>query len=324
MQNNPLFTVVTITYNSALWVRHTIQSVLAQSFVNFELIIGDDCSTDNTWQIINEFSDPRIVTFRNEVNIGEYPNRNKALSLAKGEYLIFVDGDDILYKDSLERFQKYLQGFPNAAAIWGVGGLDFAVLPYLFEPIELTKLIYFSDYPISTVGFAESLFKISMLKEIGGLSNDFAIGDTFLKKRIACQYPVLLTTTGYTFWRQSDDQASRRVTKNYTNLKENYIINSIIVNAEYFPLQGEELELAKKNINISVIKLLIKNTLLKGKLMDLIKLMKQLQIPFSNLNLVSEKIYLSYKCNSNGTNPLMNNYNFTFKNRNKTSFLNQS
>src|SRR5438105_4541179 len=93
----PLVTVITVTYNSAAYVRDAIESVLAQTYDNIEYIIGDDYSTDNTWQIIREYKDERIRAYRNEKNLGEYPNRNKAISLATGKYLIFIDGDDILY-----------------------------------------------------------------------------------------------------------------------------------------------------------------------------------------------------------------------------------
>ena len=63
---------------------------------NFEYIIGDDCSIDNTWEIINDFNDSRIVKYRNDTNLGEYPNRNKAVTIAKGDWILFIDGDDVM------------------------------------------------------------------------------------------------------------------------------------------------------------------------------------------------------------------------------------
>ena len=93
----PLFTVATITYNSSRWVRQAIESVLASSYTDFEYIISDDCSTDDTWDIIQEYKDGRIKAWRNQTNIGEYPNRNIVLRQAKGKYFLFIDGDDLTY-----------------------------------------------------------------------------------------------------------------------------------------------------------------------------------------------------------------------------------
>ena len=77
MKTAPLFTVATITYNSSKWVRDAIESILNSTFSDFELLISDDCSSDNTWEIIQTYQDPRITAWRNEQNLGEYANRNK-------------------------------------------------------------------------------------------------------------------------------------------------------------------------------------------------------------------------------------------------------
>ena len=92
----PLFTVAVITYNSGQWLQQTIDSILSSSYENFELIISDDCSSDNTWELVKQYKDPRITSIRNTINIGEYPNRNQVLNKAIGRYILFIDGDDIL------------------------------------------------------------------------------------------------------------------------------------------------------------------------------------------------------------------------------------
>ena len=97
MVSKPLFTIVTVSYNSEKWIAQAIESVLSSSFRDYEYIIADDCSTDKSWEIICKYDHPQIRNFRNENNIGEYFNRNKALEAARGKYLLFVDGDDILY-----------------------------------------------------------------------------------------------------------------------------------------------------------------------------------------------------------------------------------
>ena len=80
-RHGPTVTVVMVTYNAEPFVSEAIESVLAQEFADFELLICDDASTDSTWDRIRCHSDHRIRAIRNPVNIGEYPNRNQALHL---------------------------------------------------------------------------------------------------------------------------------------------------------------------------------------------------------------------------------------------------
>src|SRR5689334_22638231 len=89
----PLVTIAMVTYNSGRFVREAIESALAQDCDDFELLVCDDFSTDGTWEIVKGFSDRRIRALRNDTNLGEYLNRNKALGLARGKYLMYLDGD---------------------------------------------------------------------------------------------------------------------------------------------------------------------------------------------------------------------------------------
>ncbi len=132
LNEQPLFTVATITYNSSKWVQQAVDSVLASSFVSFEYILADDCSSDDTWSIVSQYSDSRIVAFRHDQNIGEYANRNSVIKAAKGKYLLFVDGDDVLLKHTLRNLAEYIEDFPTAQMIWGVhpAHIDFAILPH--------------------------------------------------------------------------------------------------------------------------------------------------------------------------------------------------
>ena len=120
----PLVTIITVTYNSSKYVRDAIEGVLAQTYTNIEYIIGDDCSTDDTWSIIREYKDPRIKAYRNETNLGEYPNRNKAILMSTGEYLLFIDGDDYIYPHGLSYYVDLITKYPQAA-----------IMTLLFHPL---------------------------------------------------------------------------------------------------------------------------------------------------------------------------------------------
>lgn len=282
--SQPLFTIATITYNSGEWTRQAIESVLASTFTDFELIISDDCSTDNTWEIIQEYKDERIVRWRNEKNIGEYPNRNKVLENARGKYILFIDGDDMLYKDSLQRYSWYLTDYPNVRAIWGVGydWIGNVRFPVLLSSETIIKMSYLNNSLILFVGFPESLFQVEALKKIGGIDTRFDIGDTYLKKKFACYYDVLAIPIGMAFWRVHANQASKVKTSKYAGFIQNYQIDSEILKADYFPLSGLNLNSARKKFKQRTVKLLVSKTIFKGKVADFFMLRRKLSIPLSD------------------------------------------
>ena len=92
MEQNNLVSVLMTSYNREKYIAEAIESVLASSYTNFELIIVDDHSADNSFTIAKEFEkkDSRVRVFKNEKNLGDYPNRKYAASLATGKYLKFV------------------------------------------------------------------------------------------------------------------------------------------------------------------------------------------------------------------------------------------
>lgn len=311
-EKGPLFTIATITYNSSAWVKWTIESVLASSFIDFEYIISDDFSQDNTWEIVSSYKDERIRRWKNEQNIGEYANRNKILFEAKGQYIFFIDGDDILYKDALSSLCNFLKEFKNAGMVWGVPvrEIDFAVLPYEFSPSEIMRFIYFSFLPFSIMGLAETIFNTKQLQSIGGFSTEFIIGDTYVKRKLALTSNVILIPEGLSFWRRSENQASRRAGKNHLSFLDMHFINIEILKDPKLPFTEVERQSAIENIKISEIKLLLKNTILKGSLSDFFILYKKLNLRFSDFKYLFKKGNYDYKPIKDTSEPLMNHYNF--------------
>lgn len=92
------------TYNGAKYIRKQIESILSQTIQNFELVICDDCSNDDTWDILEEYiaSDSRIHIFRNSENAGFKKNFEKAVLMCTGEYIALSDQDDIWHSNHLE------------------------------------------------------------------------------------------------------------------------------------------------------------------------------------------------------------------------------
>lgn len=97
------------SYNTAAFIGDSIRSVLNQTYLNWELIIVDDCSTDNTDKVVSQFVDQRIKYLKNERNSGAAVSRNKALKEAQGEYVAFLDSDDLWQENKLEKQLKFMK-----------------------------------------------------------------------------------------------------------------------------------------------------------------------------------------------------------------------
>ena len=91
------------SFNNGDVIAESITSVLNQTYKNIELIIVDDCSGDNSIEVIKEFSDPRIKLFKNTKNSGVYFSRNVGMFNARGSFITTVDSDDIISKFRVER-----------------------------------------------------------------------------------------------------------------------------------------------------------------------------------------------------------------------------
>lgn len=105
------FTVAISAYNIEDYIGRAIKSVLEQEFDNYEIIIVDDCSTDNTVKEIEKYKDIKITTYQTKANTGTAGGtRNIAIDKARGEYIIFLDGDDVLYSNqTLKNIDNVIQ-----------------------------------------------------------------------------------------------------------------------------------------------------------------------------------------------------------------------
>lgn len=107
----PLVSIITPLYNSEKYIAETIESVLAQTYSNWEMIIVDDCSKDNGARIVEEYQkkDKRIKLYWNEINKGVSYTRNRAIDLSQGKYIAFLDSDDLWKKEKLEKQIKFME-----------------------------------------------------------------------------------------------------------------------------------------------------------------------------------------------------------------------
>jgi|SRR5450759_349619 len=115
----PKISVIFTSFNHDKYICEAIDSVLNQTFNDFELLILDDGSVDNSWALINQYLDPRIKAFHNEVNKGSIEGMNKAISkLATGEYIAVHHSDDVWELDKLEKQVAYLDAHKEIGAVF--------------------------------------------------------------------------------------------------------------------------------------------------------------------------------------------------------------
>jgi len=208
MMEKPLVSVLMTAYNREKYIAEAMQSVLASTYQNLELLIVDDGSKDRTLEIVRDISakDPRVQLHRNEKNLGDYPNRNRAASLAKGKYLKYVDSDDAIYPWAIEWMVNMMEANPEAG--WGLCSMEQnirQIFPLLLSPKEAYEYHYlgkglFRRAPLS------SIIKRSVFEEVGGFKPIRMAGDNEMWHRLAAHYPVLLMPQGMVWYRSHEGQ----------------------------------------------------------------------------------------------------------------------
>lgn len=108
--DNDLVSIIMPSYNCERYLEAAIRSVQAQTYKHWEIVFVDDCSTDNTWEVVSRLQkeDSRIKLIQNEVNKGAAVSRNNATRVARGKWIAFLDSDDIWEPDKLEKQTKFM------------------------------------------------------------------------------------------------------------------------------------------------------------------------------------------------------------------------
>jgi len=165
-----LISVVMSNYNTEdAYLRTAIESVLNQTYENFEFIIVDDCSTNNSLEIIKSYKDERIIVLENEKNIGITKSLNRGLKIAKGEFVARMDADDICLPERFEKKVEFLSRNPEyiacGTAIEIVGGNKEGKIIHRNIPDIETFRIYllFGNYP--NIAHPTAMFNHLLLKK---------------------------------------------------------------------------------------------------------------------------------------------------------------
>jgi glycosyltransferase involved in cell wall biosynthesis len=133
-----MVSVIMAAYNTRGYVSTALESIFAQTYSDFQIIVVDDASTDGTADILRSYKDPRLIVLRNETRRGAAFSRNRAMDEATGEYLSVLDADDFWASDKLEEQVAFMNDRPTAA---GVGS-------YVYETDESGRRIRAVRFPV--------------------------------------------------------------------------------------------------------------------------------------------------------------------------------
>lgn len=280
--DGPLVSVLMTAYNREKYIAEAIESVLASTWRNFELIIVDDQSTDNTLSIAKfyEQKDGRVKVYKNETNLRDYPNRNKAASYAKGKYLKFIDSDDKIYDWGLaycvEQMERYPQSFFGISMIDG----DYSFPSVVMNSEDVIRRHLFQSTHLST-GPSGTIIQRKFFEKIQGFDTRFFMAnDEYFNVRVASLTPVVLLKQPFFFYRMHDSQEQ--------NNRIGYLIYGFLAKKEIIerlnvPLSKDEIKYLTKKWNKEHATELIKLMLVRKKVSDAFKIMRKTDFGFLDL-----------------------------------------
>lgn len=208
-----LVSVLTTSYNREDYIGQAIESVLASSFTDFEYIIVDDGSRDNTVEIAKQYerSDNRVKVYVNEKNLGDYQNRNKAAGYAKGKYIKYLDSDDIMYPHCLQVMVQSMEQFPEAG--FGLSSKGDADNPYpvCISPRQI-YLEHFGNYGHLNRAPGSAIIKREAFDSVGGFSGARYIGDIELWFTLAQKYSMVKFPVDL-YWARSHNNSEGAIEK---------------------------------------------------------------------------------------------------------------
>jgi glycosyltransferase involved in cell wall biosynthesis len=199
----PPVSILVTVYNRAQYLSEALESILRSTFQDFELIVVDDHSTDNSLSIARDIAqtDNRVRVILNPKNLGQFPNRQQAASLATGKYIKYVDSDDIIYPHSLDIMVDAIEQNPDAALALSHSDAE-GEEPY---PWKLSSLNAFRKQFLGrgclSCGPSGAIINREAFFQIGGYDYRWGVvADIDLWFRLAAQWP------GLVWWRRHEGQ----------------------------------------------------------------------------------------------------------------------
>lgn len=198
MRENPIISVVMPVYNREQYLKESIESILKQTFTDFEFIIVDDQSTDSSWQIIQEYAkkDSRIIAVKNSGIKGCWAARNKGWDLAKGKYMAIMDSDDISVSERLQQEFDFMEQNPDIdiCGSWiehFEADNKIITLPRLHH--EIKDLMFFSD----SISQPSAMIRLSSFEKLhlrysNNIAEDYELWSRAINKLKFANIPEVL------------------------------------------------------------------------------------------------------------------------------------
>lgn len=210
MEINPLVSILMTAFNREKYIAEAIESVLASSYSNFELIIVDDASADNTVAVAKKYgeSDKRVKVHLNQKNLGDYANRNKAASYANGEFIMYVDSDDTILPGGMERLIETMNLFPKSAF-----GMYSPIKgePYELKTVEAIHNHFFKE-PFLMMGPGGTIQRLSFFKQINGYPEKYGpANDMYYNLKACCHSSIVILPFEFMCYRRHDGQEINNV-----------------------------------------------------------------------------------------------------------------
>jgi glycosyltransferase involved in cell wall biosynthesis len=245
---SPTISVLMTAYNREDFLRASIESVLAQTFTDFELIVSDDQSRDASVDIARDYArrDCRVLVSVNPRNLGDYGNRRQALSLARGRFVKYHDSDDVMYPHCLAVMVGALETAPSAAfALSASHAWPGGPCPMLLTP----RLAYEREYlggGLFQLGPAAALFRTDALRALGGFDDVPHSSDYLFWVRACAQVDVLLVPGDLFHYRIHSQQEAAKPANDLAFARASGAAWRML-NSDRCPLTGETLDTARRN-----------------------------------------------------------------------------
>jgi glycosyltransferase involved in cell wall biosynthesis len=310
MDSKPLVSVLMTAYNREDFIAKSIESVLTSTYTNFELIILDDCSTDKTVEIAQQFAqkDKRVKVFVNTQNLGELPNRDKIVTYAAGTYIKYVDSDDLMYENGLQIMVEGMLKFPNAVFGLSQFRIDInkdEVYPTIISS-ERAYQEHFYGYGTLNYGPIGAIIKKKVLIEMGGFGTNRFIGDTELWLKLVAKYQLVKMQPDLVKWVRHEGQEFNYGVKNGFFIKKAYHVYLSALHSPNCPLNQADILQIKKRLQWKHARDILSLVFKKGKFtmglqiyrdadLNFVQLLKGL-LPYS---FVKKKFIKKFESNTN-------------------------
>lgn len=221
-----MVSVIMTAYNRERYIAEAIESVLSSNFADFELLVFDDLSTDNTVSIVqNYLNDKRVKLHVNHQNLGDYGNRNFAASHASGEFIMFCDSDDKFFRDTIQYCVNAMQNNPGSGL-----GMYFEskenMEPFCMEPKEVFQKHFFQK-AILTMGPGGTIIRTDFFKKIGGYPVKYGpANDMYFNLKVCSQTNILFLPKLFLYYREHDMQEKNKIYE-YLHYNYNYLSDAL-------------------------------------------------------------------------------------------------